>query len=145
MRRLHTVSIMTPVLILVLATVAAAQAGPGWPVYGGDQGNTRYSTLSQVNAGNVQRLKVAWVLQLGSLRSQESTPLVIGDTMYVVTPYPNVLYAFDLAQERIECFSAFRFLYERLLGDERAELLFANAVARTLPRCAVVTSETRLR
>jgi len=33
------------------------------------------------------------------------------------------LAAFDLAQERIECFSAFRFLYERLLGAEARPFL----------------------
>jgi alcohol dehydrogenase (cytochrome c) len=96
MRRLHTVSMMTPVLIFVLATAAAAQAGPGWPVYGGDQGNTRYSTLNQINTGNVGRLKVAWVLQLGSLRSQESTPILVGDTLYVTSSHgPKNVFAVD--------------------------------------------------
>src|SRR6266498_3158146 len=57
---------------------AAAQGQGGWVVYGGDHANTRYSPLKQINTGNVQDLKVAWVLQLGSLEAQESTPIVIG-------------------------------------------------------------------
>ncbi len=70
-------------LALVLITAVTVWAQQGWTVYGGDPGNTRYSTLSQITPANVKNLKVAWVLQLGSLRSQESTPLVIGDTLYV--------------------------------------------------------------
>ena len=43
--------------------------------------------------------------------------------------------AFDLAQERIECFSAFRFLYERLLGaDARPWLPSAFCAASALPQ-----------
>ena len=45
------------------------------------------------------------------------------------------LAAFDLAQERIECFSAFRFLYERLLGPEaRPFLPSAFCAAAALPQ-----------
>ena len=43
--------------------------------------------------------------------------------------------AFDLAQERIECFSAYRFLYERLLGPEaRPWLPSAFCGAAALPQ-----------
>jgi hypothetical protein len=43
--------------------------------------------------------------------------------------------AFDLAQERIECFSAFRFLYERLIGAEaRPWLPSAFCAAAALPQ-----------
>jgi glucose dehydrogenase len=45
---------------------------------------------------NCQRLRVAWVLQLGTLRSQESTPLVIGDTLYVTSSFgPKHVFAVD--------------------------------------------------
>jgi len=74
------------VLTAMLCTdTALAQSTTGWPVYGGDSGNTRYSKLDQITTKNVQRLKVAWVLQLGTLEAQESTPLVIGDTLYVTS------------------------------------------------------------
>src|SRR6476469_9868600 len=78
------------------ASLAMAQAGNEWPHYGGDQWNSRYSTLNQINTGNVSSLKVVWMHSLGSLESQESTPLVVGDTMYVTTSTgPKYVFALD--------------------------------------------------
>ena len=59
------------------ATLASAQS---WPTYGGDTGNTRYSEGTQVTPANVNKLSVKWALQLGSNRSQESSPILVGDT-----------------------------------------------------------------
>jgi PQQ-dependent dehydrogenase (methanol/ethanol family) len=73
------------VALVSAAQFAMPQAGNEWPTYGGDNANTRYSTLSQINTKNVSKLRVAWIHSLGSLESQESTPLVVGDTMYVST------------------------------------------------------------
>jgi glucose dehydrogenase len=61
-----------------------------------DYANTRYSTLDQITKGNVGKLQVAWTFSTGTTRGHEAAPLVVGDTMYVVTPYPNILYALDL-------------------------------------------------
>jgi len=86
---------LTLTLILGLVGSAAGQT-TGWPVYGGDTGNTRYSPLDRITAANVGKLKVAWALQLGSLRSQESTPLVVGDTLYVTSSHgPKHVFAVD--------------------------------------------------
>src|SRR5947209_3510883 len=57
---------------------------------------TRYSGLNEINTENAKQLKVAWTFSTGVNRGQEAAPLVVGDTMYVVTPYPNILYALDL-------------------------------------------------
>jgi PQQ-dependent dehydrogenase (methanol/ethanol family) len=84
MRRFAAVSVATVLLPLLLASLAGAQ---GWPVYGGDPGNTRFSPLTQINTANVGKLKVAWALQLGTLRSQESTPILVGDTLYVTSSW----------------------------------------------------------
>jgi len=73
------------VLVVVTAPPAWAQSGNEWVMYGGDYANTRYSTLTQINTGNVNRLRVKWLRSLGSLESQEATPIVVGDTMYVST------------------------------------------------------------
>jgi PQQ-dependent dehydrogenase (methanol/ethanol family) len=62
-----------------------AQSANEWRTYGGDYANTRFSTLGQINTRNVHKLRVAWMHSLGSTDSQESTPLVIGDTMYVTS------------------------------------------------------------
>ena len=86
---------LTLALFLGLVGSAAGQT-TGWPVYGGDPGNTRYSPLDRITAANVGKLKVAWALQLGSLRSQESTPLVVGDTLYVTSSHgPKHVFAVD--------------------------------------------------
>ena len=71
--------------LAVAAGAAVAESGKEWAMYGGDYANTRYSTLNQINAGNVNKLKVAWIRSLGTLETQESTPIVVGDTMYVST------------------------------------------------------------
>ncbi|PYN86035.1 MAG: PQQ-dependent dehydrogenase, methanol/ethanol family [Candidatus Rokuibacteriota bacterium] len=79
-----------------LASPVAAQTGAAWAAYGGDTANTRYSTLTQITASNVGRLKVAWALQLGSLRSQESTPILVGDLLYVTSSHgPKNVFAVD--------------------------------------------------
>lgn len=67
-----------------------------WLVAAKNYASTRFSGLDQINASNVGNLKVAWTFSTGVNRGQEAAPLVVGDTMYVVTPYPNILYALDL-------------------------------------------------
>ncbi len=68
----------------------------GWASYGNHQDNTRFSPLTQINSQNVGNLKLAWAFQLASLRSNESSPLVIGDTLYVSTSWgPKYVYALD--------------------------------------------------
>jgi PQQ-dependent dehydrogenase (methanol/ethanol family) len=79
----------------MLGAVQAANASD-WGVYGGDTGNTRFSDNKQVNAGNVSKLSVKWALQLGTNRSQESTPIIVGDTMYVTSSFgPKNVFAVD--------------------------------------------------
>src|SRR3712207_6424178 len=64
-----------------------------------DYANTRYSKLDQINASNVGKLQVAWTFSTGVLRGHEGGPLIIGNMMYVHTPFPNKVYAIDLSQE----------------------------------------------
>ena len=71
------------IVLAATGSSAFAQASNEWTKYGGDYANTRYSTLDQINTGNVSKLKVAWLHSMGSLETQEATPLVVGDTMYV--------------------------------------------------------------
>ncbi|GLS29024.1 PQQ-dependent dehydrogenase, methanol/ethanol family [Mesorhizobium albiziae] len=67
-----------------------------WAMPTGDYANTRYSTLEQINKDNVKNLQVKWTFSTGVLRGHEGGPLVIGDVMYVHTPFPNIVYALDL-------------------------------------------------
>jgi PQQ-dependent dehydrogenase (methanol/ethanol family) len=67
-----------------------------WAIQTGDYANTRYSKLDQINRSNVKKLEVAWTFSTGVLRGHEGGPLVIGNMMYVHTPFPNIVYALDL-------------------------------------------------
>jgi len=67
-----------------------------WGIQTGDYANQRYSELDQITRENVGDLQVAWTFSTGVLRGHEGSPLVIGDIMYVHTPFPNKIYALDL-------------------------------------------------
>lgn len=60
--------------------------------------NTRYSGLSQIDASNVARLRLAWTFSDDNRYGHEGAPLVVGSTMYIVTPFPNHLIALDLSR-----------------------------------------------
>ncbi|HEU5019710.1 MAG TPA: PQQ-dependent dehydrogenase, methanol/ethanol family [Pseudolabrys sp.] len=77
----------------------APKAKPGeWPRQARDYANTRYSPLDQITTTNVNRLRIAWTFSNGIPYGQEGAPLVIGDTMYLVTPFPDIAYALDLSK-----------------------------------------------
>jgi PQQ-dependent dehydrogenase (methanol/ethanol family) len=69
-----------------------------WTMAPGDYANTRFSTLTDIHSGNVAQLTEAWSFSTGTLGGHEAAPLVVGGTMYVVTPFPNRLYALDLTK-----------------------------------------------
>ena len=74
-----------------------------WPVYGGDAGGLKYSPLTSIDRSNVARLSVAWTWKTGeqpiattatTLAARpgqfQVTPLAIGDTLYLSTPFNRV-------------------------------------------------------
>lgn len=77
---------------------AQSPAATDWPIAAKDFSNQRFSTLDQISQTNVASLKLAWSFDVGVRRGQESAPIVANGTMYVITPYPNILYALDLTQ-----------------------------------------------
>jgi PQQ-dependent dehydrogenase (methanol/ethanol family) len=97
---------------LIASTVAALLAGPAianansevekltknpanWATWGGNYQGTRYSELKEINTSNVKTLQPAWTFSTGVLRGHEGGPLVINDTLYIHTPFPNTVYAID--------------------------------------------------
>jgi alcohol dehydrogenase (cytochrome c) len=82
------------------ATLNSAPNDPAgeWRSQAHDYANTRYSTLDQINTENVAKLRVAWTFSDGTLNGHEAAPLVVDNTMYVVTPFPDILYALDLTR-----------------------------------------------
>jgi PQQ-dependent dehydrogenase (methanol/ethanol family) len=83
----------------VSAAAPAASEDGQWSMPAKDYAASRYSALATINAGNATTLHPVWTFSTGVLGGHEGQPLVVGDTMYVVTPWPNVLYAFDLSKE----------------------------------------------
>jgi alcohol dehydrogenase (cytochrome c) len=80
-------------------SVVKAVADPnGWAIAGGDYGNMRFSALKQITSENADKLQLVYSFSLASLRSNESSPIVIGNTMYVSTSWgPKYVYAIDAA------------------------------------------------
>lgn len=78
--------------------LASAPEDGQWLMPAKDYASTRYSGLDEINTDNVKNLKVAWTFSTGTVNGHEAAPLVVGSTMYIVTPFPNYLYALDLAQ-----------------------------------------------
>lgn len=92
-----------PLLLVALcpAVLAQIQNQPDdgqWAMAPKNYASTRYSTLDQINTGNVGSLKLAWSFSTGLTRGHEAAPLIVDNTMYIVTPYPNYLYALDLTK-----------------------------------------------
>ena len=67
-----------------------------WVMPNANYANTRYSSLAQINQQNANKLEPQWTFSTGVLRGHEGGPLVIGDVMYLETPFPNIVYALDL-------------------------------------------------
>jgi quinoprotein glucose dehydrogenase len=103
-------------LLLLVPLLASGKGGAGgpsperksaddaedWPMVGHDPGGERYSPLTQITPANVHDLKIAWVYHMKpamdgdaghavGFHQSEDQPLVIGETMYVVTPYSRVV------------------------------------------------------
>jgi len=96
--------------VVILAYAPAAHANQNviqlshnpenWAIQSGDYAGTRYSALDQITTANVGELKLAWSFSTGVLRGHEGSPLVIGNVMYVHTPFPNAVMALDLNDEQ---------------------------------------------
>jgi len=80
--------------------IKMAENPKDWVMPAGDYANTRYSKLNQITASNVGKLQVAWTFSTGVLRGHEGGPLIIGNMMYVHTPFPNKVYALDLSKDQ---------------------------------------------
>jgi lanthanide-dependent methanol dehydrogenase len=70
-----------------------------WTMPAKNYASTRYSELTEINVENVKNLQVAFTFSTGVNKGQEAAPLIVGGTMYIVSPYPNILYALDLTKE----------------------------------------------
>src|SRR6266853_1778447 len=82
--------------------IKRTQDSKNWAMQAGNMQNQRYSALKQINKDNVKNLRVAWTFSTGGLRGHEGGPLVIGDMLYVHSPFPNKVFAISLADQQIK-------------------------------------------
>ncbi|UCC55156.1 MAG: methanol/ethanol family PQQ-dependent dehydrogenase [Gammaproteobacteria bacterium] len=116
-----------PCLTIANQSVMKATSDPNnWAIWGGDYAGTRYSTLDQINSKNVKDLQVAWTFSTGVLRGHEGGPLVIGDTMYVHTPFPNKVFSLNLADQSIN------WVYEPQQNPDTIPVMCCDTVYRGL-------------
>ena len=123
--------------MMSLAVAGAAQADElltmqqnenNWVMPAGDYANQRYSELTQINKDNVKNLNMAWSFSTGVLRGHEGNALVIDGTMYVHTPFPNIVYALDLNND-----GAIKWKYEPKQNyDETVPVMCCDTVNRGL-------------
>ena len=118
----------------VISTSALADAdldakiadSANWAAQAGDYANHRHSSLKQISENNVGKLQVAWTMSTGVLRGHEGSPLVIGDTMYIHTPFPNNVYAVNLKDQ------TFRWKYEPKQDADVVPVMCCDTVNRGL-------------
>jgi quinoprotein glucose dehydrogenase len=79
---------------------AGNKAETDWPAYGNDADGMRYSSLRQIDASNVAKLRVAWTFHThdvsdgsnGRKRSGlETTPILVDGTLYLTTAFNRVI------------------------------------------------------
>lgn len=98
------VPVKTTVLLcsLTLTLSLSLSAQTDWPLAGGPQG-TRYSTLKQINRGNVSKLQIAWKYDTGDAFSgseMQCNPIVVGGVLYATSPKLRV-FALNAATGRL--------------------------------------------
>jgi PQQ-dependent dehydrogenase (methanol/ethanol family) len=99
---LAVAALALPGLALANADVAKlTKDAKNWAMQAGDFANTRYSELKQINKDSVKNLRVAWTFSTGVLRGHEGGPLVIGNTLYIHSPFPNKVFSIDLETQKI--------------------------------------------
>ena len=82
-----------------IPAAAASPADDGnWTMPAKDYAATRFSGLSEITPANVGKLQVSLTFSTGTTEGFEAPPLVVNNVMYVVTPWPNNLFALDLTK-----------------------------------------------
>jgi quinoprotein glucose dehydrogenase len=109
-RRISNVAVVTCLAAMAVTIAAQGQApvnptsteSRDWRTYGGDLSNTRYAPLDQINAGNFDKLQIAWRFRTDSLGPRpetnfETTPLMVGGVVYATAGTRRAVVALDAA------------------------------------------------
>ncbi len=125
---LALLTLTTPYLVMADELAILQSNESNWAMAAGNYNNQRYSKLIQINKDNVDSLKMAWSFSTGILRGHEGNSLIIGNTMYVHTPFPNTVYALDLDND-----GAIKWKYEpKQRYDETVPFMCCDTVNRGL-------------
>jgi quinoprotein glucose dehydrogenase len=96
----HRLAFATLVSSLVSLNGSAETPGPEWPVWGGDAGGMRYSTLEQIRPDNIDQLQLAWEYRTGDVFDSDSarfkqmltvTPLMVEDNLFLCSARNRVI------------------------------------------------------
>jgi methanol dehydrogenase (cytochrome c) subunit 1 len=129
---LNSVSLLSVLFSAPLAMSAAhaedklealTKSENNWAMQGKNYSANHYSTLAQVNADNVKKLKVAWSFSTGLLSGHEGAPIVVDGRMFVHTSFPNNTFALNLDDPT------------RILWQHKPK---QNAAARAVACCDIV-------
>jgi len=92
MRSWKVVAVLAAYLVVMVSLIHSQSAqNLDWPVVAGNPGGTRYSPLQQINAGNVNQLKVAWTYDAGDVQGTlETNPVIVNGILYGYTPGQKV-------------------------------------------------------
>ena len=118
--------------------MALSQDANNWAMWGRTYDGSRYSPLGQINKENASNLQVAWTFSTGVLRGHEGGPLVVGDTMWVHTPFPNKVFSIDLRDQTIN------WIYEPKQDAAVVPALCCNTVSRGLASRGLAYAEGKI-
>jgi PQQ-dependent dehydrogenase (methanol/ethanol family) len=95
----HALAAPTPEAGHTAPSAANAPEDDGqWTMPSKNYASTRFSSLTEIMPSNVKNLKPDFSFSLAVNKGQEAAPIVADNTMYVVTAYPNIVYALDLTK-----------------------------------------------
>jgi quinoprotein glucose dehydrogenase len=123
---------MKSLLVFITTLLLAATAAAEWRYWAGDQGDTHYSPLAQINRSNVSKLKPAWTYHSGDKGDRgrttiECTPIVIGGVMYVTSPMLKVIALEAATGKEIWRFDPFEGTGERARDVNRGVAFWEDA------------------
>jgi PQQ-dependent dehydrogenase (methanol/ethanol family) len=82
----------------IAGTNPAPEESGDWIRPAKDFASTRFSSLDQITRDTVKQLGVKVTFSTGVNKGHEAAPVVVNGTMYIVTPFPNVVFALDLSR-----------------------------------------------
>src|SRR5215475_12917184 len=88
MRVQYTLIVAVGALLPLLAQTPKSAPGADWPMYNRDLAGTRYSSLTQINTGNVANLKMAWSYRLSNAAAGRGAAAPAPAQAPIDTPVP---------------------------------------------------------